>query len=116
MKSVEQLDVYKIAFQLTLNIYKITESFPKSELFGLVSQMRRSAVSINSNLTEGSARASTKEYKHFVSISKGSTAELDYQIKIAHALGFIDKENFEKLKEDIERIGRMLTGLYKSLK
>jgi hypothetical protein len=97
MKSVEELDVYKLAFQLTIYIYQITENFPKSELFGLVSQMRRAAVSINSNLSEGAARGTSGDYKRFVGISCGSAS--------------INKDDFVKLFDYIDRICRMLTKL-----
>ncbi len=111
MKSIEDLDVYKVTFQLTLDIYKLTEKFPKTELFGLVSQMRRAAISINSNLSEGAARATSGEYKQFVGIARGSAAELNYQIKIASSLGFINDTDSLRLMEAIDRIGKMLTGL-----
>lgn len=115
MKSVEDLDVYRLAFELTLRVYKITETFPKSELFGLVSQMRRAAVSINSNLSEGSARGTSGEYKQFVGIARGSTAELAYQIKIATALGFIDDKESVYLCEAVDRVGKMLSKLMEKI-
>jgi len=105
------LDVYKITFQLTVDIYKITEKFPKEELFGLTSQMRRAVISINSNLVEGASRGTSGEYKHFVGIARGSAAELKYQIKIASHLGFINENISNNLIEISDRICQMLTGL-----
>lgn len=87
MKSVKELKVYKMAFQISLDIYKLTEHFPHSELFGLVSQMRRAAVSVCSNLAEGCSRGTTKEYVHFVYMAKGSASELSCQIDLSVALG-----------------------------
>jgi four helix bundle protein len=75
---VKDLDVFKKSYKFTLRIYEITRKFPKEELFGLVSQMRRAAYSINSNLMEGSARGSVKEYARFILISRGSSGELEY--------------------------------------
>lgn len=116
MNSVRDLKVYKLAFKVTVDIYKITENFPKNETFGLVSQMRRAAVSINSNLAEGCARNSTSEYKYFVGIAKGSAAELRTQIEISQALNFISENESYKLVAEIEEICKMLTGLFNSLK
>jgi four helix bundle protein len=115
MKSVKDLDVYKLGFETALLVYKITEKFPKSEIFGLVSQMRRSAISINSNLSEGGSRNTTGEYKHFIGIAKGSVAELDFQIEIAKTLGFIDKNDYDVLLKNVERVGQMLSKLTQSL-
>ncbi|MDR1206861.1 MAG: four helix bundle protein [Rickettsiales bacterium] len=115
MKSVEDLNVYKLGFKVALDVYKITEKFPKAEVFGLVSQMRRAAISINSNLSEGCARNSSGEYKHFAGISKGSAEELKFQVKISQALNYINYEEAAKLIEDINEICKMLTGLIKTL-
>lgn len=115
MKSVKELNVYKLAFETVVKIYKITESFPKTEIFGLVAQMRRAAISICSNLSEGCSRNSTGEYKYFSGIAKGSAAELACQIEISTALGFIDEPNSLILTKDVEEILKMLSGLINSL-
>ncbi len=115
MKSVKDLDVYKIAFQLTLDVYRVTESFPRTEQFGLVSQMRRAAVSICSNLVEGCSRGTAQEYKHFVSIAKGSTAELECQIELAGAIGFIDNVTIKSLIATTQHVIKMLSGLKRAL-
>jgi four helix bundle protein len=115
MKSVKDLNVYKLAFETCITIYKITESFPKTETFGLVSQMRRAAISICSNLSEGCSRNSTSEYKHFVGIAKGSASELSFHIDIAIALGFIKESDALTLTDNINNILKMLSGLINSL-
>ena len=115
MQSARDLDVYKLMFDVTIKIYKVTETFPKSETFGLSSQMRRAAISVNANLTEGSSRISTAEYRRFAGIARGSASELKYHIEIAAALGFINQEVLENLLDDMDRVCRMLTGLIKKL-
>ena len=98
----KDLDIWKLGIELVEKIYKITNSFPESEKFGLISQMQRSAVSHPSNIAEGAARNSIKEYIRFLYISLGSLAELETQIIIAERLGYIEDsdivENIEKLR------------------
>ena len=115
MKSVKELKVYQMAFQLILEVYNVTAHFPQSEQYGLVSQMRRAAVSICSNLAEGCSRGTTKEYLHFACIAKGSASELGCQIDIACALGFINKKKGTELKDYNDEILKMLSGLIKKL-
>jgi len=115
MKSVKDLDVYKKAFQISLDIYKLTEHFPSTEQFGLSSQMRRAAVSICSNLAEGCSRGTTKEYLHFVYIAKGSASELSCQVDLSVALGFIKGSAATKQKSDLDEVLKMLSGLIKTL-
>ncbi|MCL2369345.1 MAG: four helix bundle protein [Alphaproteobacteria bacterium] len=115
MQSVKDLNVYKLSFETILRIYKITETFPKTETFGLSQQMRRAAVSIISNLSEGSARNHTTEYKRFVGISRGSASELLSQIEISNALGFIKDSESKILIDNMNDILRMLSGLLNSL-
>jgi len=112
---IEDLDVFKLSHQLTLEIYKITEKFPSSEKFGLVSQMRKAAASIPMNLMEGAYRMSRKEFRHFISIAKGSCGEIRYQLLLAKDLQYLQKEKYNQLESDYERISMMLTKLYKSL-
>ena len=115
MKSVKDLKVYQLGFDLAINIYKVTACFPPNEHFGLVSQMRRAAVSICSNLAEGAARGTTKEYLRFVYVAKGSAAELEAQIDLAAALGFVKNNVADNLVKDVEEVLRMLSGLIHSL-
>jgi four helix bundle protein len=115
IKSVEDLDVFKLAHISALQIYKLTSNFPNEELYGLTSQIKRSAGSIGANLCEGSNRLSSSEYRHFVSIARGSAAETRYHLLLAKDLGYIDKETYLELKEGYDNIGKMLTGLAYSL-
>ena len=115
MKSIEELDVFKLSHKATLTIYKITKDFPVEERFGLVSQMRRAAYSVPMNLAEGSHRLNRKEYRQFVGFAKGSAGEMKYQLLLAKDLNYIDENNYNELKSKYERISQMLTGLAKSL-
>jgi four helix bundle protein len=116
MNNMKSLEVYKRTHALIIKIYKITEAFPKSEMFGLVSQMRRAAVSINSNLSEGGARNKDGEYKQFINIAQGSAGELEYQITLSRDLGYIEKTYAGVLINETEQILKMLIGLSKSIK
>ena len=111
MKRIEDLDVYKYSYDFILIIHKVTESFPCDEKFGLVSQMRRAAVSICSNMSEGGARITNGEQKQFLGIARGSAAELRLQITLSKDLGFIDEKISGILIEKIDTIHKMLTGL-----
>jgi four helix bundle protein len=115
MKSVEQLDVFKLAHELTLSVYKITFKFPQEETFALASQMRRAASSVGMNLVEGSMRLNKRDFRRFVGIARGSAAEVSYQLLLAKDLGYISKEVFEALRSDYDRVGQMLTRLAQSL-
>ena len=115
MKSVEELDVFKLAHKLTLKVYSVTVNFPKEETFGLVSQMRRAASSVGMNLVEGSMRLNSGEYRQHVGIARGSAAEVRYQVLLARDLGYIAPQTCEDLRSDYERIGQMLTRLAQAL-
>ena len=112
---IEELDVFKLAHQLALTVYQRTERFPDTEKFGLVSQMRRAAASIPSNLIEGSHRIGSNELKHFVSIARGSCGELKYQLALSRDLGYIDSTACGELLAGFDRVAMMLTRLYASL-
>jgi four helix bundle protein len=113
--SVEDLEVFKKSHQLTLKVYKITERFPKIELFGLVSQMRRAVASIAANLMEGSYRLNRAEYRQFVGIAKGSVGELKYHFLLARDLGYLSDKEYLAMRPEADEISRMLSGLAKSL-
>ena len=115
VKDVKELEVFKLAHNLVLRIYKITEDFPQDERFGLVPQMRRSAFSIPMNLIEGSNRLNTKEYRRFVGIAKGSAGETSYQIILAKDLHYMTEEIYSELKNEYETVIKMLSNLAKSL-
>ncbi len=101
---------------LVVEIYKETEYFPKEEIYGIVSQMRRAVVSIPSNIAEGFGRRSTKEYINFINISCGSLLELSTQIEISFRLGYIRKDRYDRYMDEIEIIHKMLNALKKSLR
>lgn len=114
MKGHHKLDVWKRGIEFVTKIYKLTESFPKSEIYGLVQQMRKSAVSIPSNIAEGAGRNSKNEFKQFLSIAQGSIAELETQLLISRNLGFI--KELDSLLIELDDLSRMLIGLTKALK
>lgn len=116
MKTHKDLDVWKKAIELVASIYKTTSSFPKEELYGLTSQIRRAAVSIPSNIAEGAARNHDNEYRQFLYIALASGAELETQLIISRMLGFIVDEKSEELINELNSISRMLQGLIKSIK
>jgi four helix bundle protein len=109
------LDLWKKALDFVVAIYKITEDFPKEEKFGLTSQLRRAAVSIVANISEGAGRRSAKEFRQFLSHSQGSASEVDCELVIALRLGYLKKEGYENLSTDLDHIGRMITRLAQSL-
>jgi four helix bundle protein len=109
VKDFRQLKVWQRAHLLTLEIYRMTASFPRSESYGLMPQIRRAAVSIPSNLAEGCGRNGDAELARFCSIASGSASELEYQILLAHDLKLIKPEDYEKLAQQITEIKRMLT-------
>jgi four helix bundle protein len=101
---------------VTLQIYQITASFPVDERFGLVSQIRRSAASIPSNIAEGSARGSDADFARFLHIALGSAAELDYQLLLSHDLSFLSTEWYSEILAELGEIHRMLNGFISTLK
>jgi four helix bundle protein len=113
IKTHKDLDVWKESMTLAEEVYKLTEGFPKEEIFGLTSQMRRAATSIPSNIAEGAARNSDKEFIQFLHVSLGSLAELETQLLLSRKLGFLKNE---QLDGRVERIRKMLLGLVKYLK
>jgi len=115
MKTHHDLDVWKKSILLVTVIYKITESFPKSELYGLSNQIRRCAVSIPSNIAEGAARTSTKKISRFLAISLGSIAELETQLIISKNLTYLSEIEFDKLISELIIIRKMTIGLKKSI-
>ena len=115
IRNVWDMDVFRLAHDLTLQIYRITREFPRFELYSLVSQMRRAASSIPTNIAEGAARNSRAEYRRFVSMANGSVGEISYQIILSRDLGYIDNDDSEKMCDAYDRVGKMLTRLAQSL-
>lgn len=116
MKTHKNLKVWEESINLVTEVYKQSKSFPQSELYGLTNQIRRSSVSIPSNIAEGAARHSQKEFIQFLYIALGSASELETQLIIAENLGFIDEEVNGKLKIKLDSISKMLYGLIKNVK
>ena len=115
LKNYKALKVWQKSYELCLEIYRITAKFPKEEIRGLTSQIRRSVVSIPSNIAEGYGRKTTTDYIRMLYISYGSVCELETQILLAGDLDLIEKGELGKLKKDIAEIERMLKALIKSL-
>jgi four helix bundle protein len=98
---------------LVKRVYEVTRTFPREEIYGLTAQMRRSAVSIPSNLAEGAARTGRKEFAQFLSIAKGSLSELETQLLISADLGYLDKNH--EIFQSVEEVSRLLAGLHRSV-
>ena len=114
-KSFKELKVWNRAIDLTTMIYSITNDFPASEMYALTSQMRRAAVSIPSNIAEGSARATRKDFKQFVHTARGSNYELQTQLTIAGRLRYSTPAKLKQAEEVSQEIGQMLSGLSRYL-
>ncbi len=116
MPDIWKYDVFKLADQLVLEVYKLTESFPADERFGLVAQMRRAAYSIPMNLVEGASRGSTRELNRFVMVANGSCDEVKYQLHLVRRLGYVDQQTHDRLAGEFEKVRMMLTKLSASLR
>jgi four helix bundle protein len=114
-KSFRELKVWKLSIDLTVLVYGLTAEFPKSEIYGLSSQMQRAAVSIASNIAEGSARSTRKDFRQFVSIARGSNCELQTQLLIANRLGLAEEHRIGEIEMLSHEVGQMLSGLSKYL-
>jgi four helix bundle protein len=112
--NLEDLDVYGKAIDVVSDIYLLTKTFPKEEMFGLISQPRRAAVSIPSNITEGSAR-SKKDFSRFIDMARGSVFECVTMLQISFKQGYINNEKFDDCKNKLTDLSKMLSGLKKSV-
>ncbi len=110
-----KLEIWKKSHDLTMSIYMITKQFPKEEMFGLTSQIRRSASSVPTNIIEGQARQHVKEFKQFLYIAKGSLAETHYHLYLAKSLSYLNEETYLAIDAQIISIKMMLAKLIKSL-
>ncbi len=110
-----QLGVWQKAMELAVSCYQSTHMFPKHELYGLTSQLRRAAASIPANIAEGRGRRHTREYIHHLSVAAGSLAELETHVELAARLGYVSSEAVMPIYEQCSEVGRMLNGLAKSL-
>ena len=109
-----RLDVWKRSIDFTESIYKLVSSFPKSEEYGLGSQLKRAAVSIPSNIAEGAARRSKREFIQFLYMAAGSASEIDTQLELASRLGFLSRDGRSTLDSELEIISKMISSLIKS--
>lgn len=116
MYSYKKLSVWQRAMDLAVLVYQLTQNFPKSEMFNLVDQMRRAAVSIVSNIAEGRSRGTDAEFIHFLYVSRGSCTELETQILLSDHLGYLTEENRERACEICDEINRKLSKLITSIK
>lgn len=116
LQSYKELIVWQKAVKLAIEVYKITEHYPRSELYGLTSQTRKSAISIPSNIAEGSTRQHLLEYLQFLNIALGSAAELETQLFIAKELKFLEEDAYKRLNDSLIEIMKMLNGLIKNLR
>jgi len=111
MHNFKELKVWQKSIELAVDIYKLTESFPSEEKFGMTSQIRRSAVSVSSNIAEGSGRKTNKDFSNFLSHSLGSLFELETQLIISHRIDYLNKDDFDKINKDINEIQKMTFAL-----
>lgn len=116
MRDYHKLRAFELADQLALAIYRCTKSFPKEEMFGLTSQIRRAAVSAPSNIVEGCAKSSQADYSRFLEIAYGSVCEVEYQLSLAERLGYLESQSAKEATSLANETGRVLNGLLRSLK
>jgi four helix bundle protein len=113
--SYRELQVWRLSMQLTKDVYAVTKNFPSDERFGLISQLRRAAVSIPSNIAEGQARYSQREFLRFLSNARGSLAEVETQLLLSTELGYVPESEMQKLTRKTAEVGRLLNGLYSAI-
>jgi len=116
MKPHQKLEVWKKGIEFTVRVYSVTENFPKHELFGITSQLRRASVSIPNNIAEGAGRNTSKEFLHFLFISRGSLSEIDTLLIIVRKLKYISIEIYNDLNRLLDYISKLLSGLINSVK
>jgi len=116
VRSYKDLVAWQKSMDLVTAVYRASQGFPKEEIFGLVSQIRRSAVSVPSNIAEGHARTSRKEFQYCLSNARGSLGALETQLSIAHQLAYIDETAINQLLDRLGEVGRILNGLLAALK
>ena len=116
IKSYRDLRVWQLSVDMVEHVYRVTANLPKSEIYGLTSQIQKAAVSVPSNLAEGHTRDSTKEYLYFLSVALGSIAELETQLIIAQRLGYFPANEMNSLLSEIDTVGKMLRAIQKTLR
>ena len=116
MDKYKNLKVWVEAYNLSLLIYKTTQHFPKEEMFGVVSQLRRSIISVAANIAEGKGRFSQKELVRYLFIARGSLFETEYYIRISKDLGYLEEKDFREIQEKVNLVGKLINGLIRSIK
>lgn len=116
MRDFRKLSVWEKAHLLAVAVYKVTSSFPRDELYGFTSQIRRACISIPTNIAEGCGREGDTEFKRFLQISFGSASELEYQLLLAKELAFLNSKEYENLNEQVNEVKRMLSSLIQKIK
>ena len=115
MKDFRDLKIWERAHHLTLRVYKVSAHFPRDELFGLISQMRRCSASIGANIAEGCGKCGNNEFKRFLQIASGSPSELEYHLLLARDLNFLTDTDYRELNEELSTLRRMLTSLLQKI-
>lgn len=116
MRDYKKLRAFELTDQLAVQVYAITRSFPRDEQFGLTSQLRRAAVSAASNIVEGCARHSETDFLHFLDMAFGSVHEVEYQLSLAHRLGYLSDAAYQPLEQHVIETGKVLGALIRSLR
>lgn len=116
MRNFRELKVWEKAHHLTLGVYKASQSFPRDEIYGLTSQIRRSSVSVPANIAEGCGRDGDAELARFLQIAMGSASELDYHLLLAHDLNLLNSSDYGQLASEVGEVKRMLTSFVQKLK
>jgi four helix bundle protein len=115
MRNYRDLDVWKHSHKLTLDLYEASRKFPKEEMFGLTSQLRRATISIGANLAEGCGRRTTPEFARFIRIAMGSASELDYHLLLCRDFGFLTNEFYDCTAKELTTVRKMLFALLTSV-
>jgi len=116
MQNFRELQVWQKSHGLTLSVYKATTAFPKEEVYGLTSQMRRAAVSIAANIAEGCGRGGNADFARFIQMAFGSASELEYLLFLSFEIQYLNNSDYEKLSYDVAEVKKMLTSFMKKLK
>jgi four helix bundle protein len=115
-RNFKNIKAWQFADDLTIAVYSVSKSFPREELYGITSQLRRAVVSVPTNIAEGASREYKKEYFHFLTVARGSIAEVEYLLHLTNRLGYLEKQDYERLEGLRANTGRTLQGLITSVK